>query len=174
MEARSISCSQRTPGPCNYGDSSLCVPPSVVVECASELPCDGALPQVEWFWPPLGSLGSIEIKWNGLVSTDVIEVLLTEKYQNVEDDPLVPVYGIEEIVTFQDEDAPAVVTKQVGSGLTNLMVYSVFIRRIRNGKVSAWNYDTTIALTAEVLVITDSVTGFALTDDDGETLLLDD
>lgn len=124
-----MPCREYTIAPCSGGDGSPCSGGDGNA-CALALPCDGSIPLVSFYWPPVPELNTVALSFYGLLATDQIEISIIGKtsHQQLH-------LGI-----INDQDSPAVVTETVNTPMTLGNIYRVYARRVRAGKVGLWSW----------------------------------
>ena len=138
------------------GDGSLCTfPPLPELTCKAELPCDADLPLVE-FGVVTPGIQVVNIEWVGLLATDQVEILITGKFVDLYVKPLESFYELNDYELLPDVDAPDMGSTVMGVFVVD-RVYTISIRRVRDGKVSLWNSLNTVGVADEHTYIIDGV-----------------
>lgn len=125
--------------------------------CKMELPCDESIPvvEIELVLQPEGGQ-SVEITWRGLDATDTVEFLITGKFLDQNDDPLIPFYELNDYEALPDEAYGVTGITIMGAFVVD-RVYMISARRIRNGKVSLWTHEIAVGVAGDHAYLVDGV-----------------
>ena len=133
-----LPCHDIPEGPCGYGDPDACIDPPFPGQCAEEYECDPDIPVV-FITDAVATGGQALVEWVGIDATDQIQLLVTGRFIDLFTEP-VPVYGLIDMAVVPDVDAPGLgLWASSGTALIGGVTYTVFARRIRDGKASAWS-----------------------------------
>ena len=138
------------------GDGSGCPAPAFPeLTCKLELPCDPDLPLVD-ILTVIPDIQTVDVSWIGAGVGDTIEFLITGKFLDYQDDPLVPFYELNDYLAEPDVADGVTGTVQMGAFVID-RVYTVSARRIRDGKVSMWSAENSIGIAGDHTYLIDGV-----------------
>jgi hypothetical protein len=150
---------------CYGGDGSPCNAPAFPGECVLAIESDPSIPLAQLSGPVDPYANKLVGVWDGILNTDDIEFLVTEKEN----------HNLIAHVTESDGDTGVPTTADILMTVEIAVVYNVFTRRIRGLKASKWSRATAFWEGVGITYILDDITLAYITDEGKDaTYIVDD